>query len=61
MVPRFSLEAFGVLICSEVEPMSDGSDSVPLLMALLFSVEVLVKYGANLVSDFDPVASCFGE
>jgi hypothetical protein len=41
--------------------MSDGSDSVPLLMALLFSVEVLVKYGANLVSDFDPVASCFGE
>jgi hypothetical protein len=30
-------------------------------MASLFSTKVLVKYGANFVSDFDPVASCFGE
>jgi hypothetical protein len=43
------------------EPISEGSDSVPLLMASLFSTKVLVKYGANFVSDFDPVASCFGE
>jgi hypothetical protein len=41
--------------------MSEGSDSVPLLMALLFSAKVLVEYRANLVSDFDPNASCFEE
>jgi hypothetical protein len=41
--------------------MSEGSDSVPLLMALLFSAKALVEYRANLVSDFDPNASCFRE
>jgi hypothetical protein len=33
--------------------MSEWSDSVPLLMALLFSAHALVEYGANLVSNFD--------
>jgi hypothetical protein len=36
-------------------------DSAPLLVALLFSAKVLDEYRANFVSDFDPVASCFGE
>jgi hypothetical protein len=30
-------------------------------MVLLFSAKTLVKYGANLVSDFNGVASCFVE
>jgi hypothetical protein len=33
-----------------------GSDST----ALLFSAKALVKFKANLVSNFDPEASCFG-
>jgi heme/copper-type cytochrome/quinol oxidase subunit 3 len=41
--------------------MSEGSYSALLLMALLFSVKALVEYGANLVSDFNPGASCFWE
>jgi hypothetical protein len=44
----FSLEVF-------FEPVSEGSDSAPLLMALLSSAWALVDYGANLVSDFDRV------
>jgi heme/copper-type cytochrome/quinol oxidase subunit 3 len=32
-----------------------------MLMASLFSAKALVEYGANLVSDFDPDASYFGE
>jgi hypothetical protein len=61
----FSLEVFlfgfSILICTKVEPMSKGSDSVPLLMASLFGAKVFVEYRANLVSDFDLVATCFGE
>jgi hypothetical protein len=30
-------------------------------MALVFSAKMPVEYGANLVSDFDLGASCFGE
>jgi heme/copper-type cytochrome/quinol oxidase subunit 3 len=41
--------------------MSEGSDSTPLLMALLFSAKALVEYGANHVSDFDLEGSFFGE
>jgi hypothetical protein len=33
--------------------MSEGFDSVPLLMASLFDAKALVEYGANFVSDFD--------
>jgi hypothetical protein len=44
-----------VLICSEVEPMSEGADSAPMLMASLFGTVALVEYGANLVNDFDCV------
>jgi hypothetical protein len=29
-------------------------------MASLFCVKTLVEYGANLVSDFDPMDSCLG-
>jgi hypothetical protein len=43
----------------EVEPVSEGSDSTPPLMALLFNAKVLVEYIANFVSDFDPVTVCF--
>jgi hypothetical protein len=50
-VPLFSLEVF-------FEPMSEGSDSAPLLMASLCSAWVLVEYEANLISDFDQVR-CF--
>jgi hypothetical protein len=39
--------------------MSEGSDSVPPLMASLFSAEVLVEYSVNFASDFDLVDSCF--
>jgi hypothetical protein len=35
------------------EPVSKGSDSAPLLVASLFGAKVLVKYGANFVSDLD--------
>jgi hypothetical protein len=45
----------------KVEPMSRGPDSVRPLMASLLCIKMLVKYGANLVSDFDPQDSCFGE
>jgi hypothetical protein len=38
--------------------MSEGSDSVPLLMASLFNAKALVKYGANFVSDFNHEALC---
>jgi hypothetical protein len=41
--------------------MSKGSDRGPLLMTLLFSAKAPVDYEANLVSDFDLEASCFGE
>jgi hypothetical protein len=41
--------------------MSEGFDSAPLLMASLFSVNALVKYRVNFVSDFDLVNSSFGE
>jgi hypothetical protein len=41
--------------------MSEGSDCLPLLMASLFSVKMLIEYGAILVTDFDPKASCFGQ
>jgi hypothetical protein len=44
-----------------VEPMSEGPDSMPPLMDFLFRSKTLVEYRANFVSDFDPVASCFGE
>jgi hypothetical protein len=52
---------FNVSICTKVEPMSEGSDSAPLLMASLFGAKALIEHKANLVSDFDLVASCFGE
>jgi hypothetical protein len=62
VVPLFSSEVFlfgfSVSICTKVEPMSEGSDSAPLLMTLLFNAKALVKYRANFVSNFDPVASC---
>jgi hypothetical protein len=45
----------------KIEPMSKTSDSTPSLMALLFSTKALIEYRANLVSDFDLVASYFGE
>jgi hypothetical protein len=41
--------------------MSEGSDSMRLLMASLFGANALIKYRANLVSIFDPDALCFGE
>jgi heme/copper-type cytochrome/quinol oxidase subunit 3 len=41
--------------------MSEGSDSTHLLMASLFSTEALMEYRNNIVSNFDSVASCFGE
>jgi hypothetical protein len=41
--------------------MSEGTDSAPLPMALLFGARVLVEYGANHVSNFDLVVPCFGE
>jgi hypothetical protein len=41
--------------------MSEGSNSAPLLMASLLYATALGKYVANLVSDFDPETSCFGE
>jgi heme/copper-type cytochrome/quinol oxidase subunit 3 len=41
--------------------MSEGSDSAPSLMALLFSTKAFAEYRGNLVSDFDLVASSFGE
>jgi hypothetical protein len=41
--------------------MSEGSNSMPLLMASLFGAKAIIKYEANLVSDFDPEALCFGE
>jgi hypothetical protein len=41
------------LICTKVEPMSDGYDSASPLMASLFSAKALVEYGANFVSDFE--------
>jgi hypothetical protein len=41
--------------------MSEGADSAPMLMASLFGTVALVEYGANLVNDFDCVASCFGK
>jgi heme/copper-type cytochrome/quinol oxidase subunit 3 len=41
--------------------MSEGSDSAPLLMASRFGAGALVEYGANLVSNFGPAASCFLE
>jgi hypothetical protein len=37
--------------------MSEGTDSVPLLMALLFGVVAPVEYKANLVSYFDSVVT----
>jgi hypothetical protein len=43
---------FGVLICTKLEPLSNGSDSTPPLMASLFNTIALVKYRANFVSDF---------
>jgi hypothetical protein len=49
------------LICTKVEPRSEGSDSAPPLMASLFSAKVLIKYATNFVSDFDSVDSCVGE
>jgi heme/copper-type cytochrome/quinol oxidase subunit 3 len=55
------LFGFGVSVCTKGETMSEGSNSVPQLMALLFSVKALVEYRANFVSDFDPMASRFGE
>jgi hypothetical protein len=42
------------------EPMSEGSDSTPLLMASIASAWALVEYEANLVSDFDLVHSFGG-
>jgi hypothetical protein len=41
--------------------MSEGYDSVSLLMASLFGAKVLVEYRASFASDFDHVTSCFGE
>jgi hypothetical protein len=50
-VPLFALEVY-------FEPMSEGSDSTPFLMASLFNMKVHIEYGANNVSDFDPKALC---
>jgi hypothetical protein len=47
--------------CVNVEPMSERSNSTPSLMASLFSARVLVEYRASFASNFDLVASCFGE
>jgi hypothetical protein len=44
-----------------LKPMSEGSDSVPLLMASLFSAKALVEYSANLVSDFNRVLMFWGK
>jgi hypothetical protein len=52
---------FSVSVCTKVEPMSEGFDSVPLLMASLLGAKAFIEYRASLVSDFDLVASCFGE
>jgi hypothetical protein len=41
--------------------MSEGSDTTLILMASLFSVDTLVEYEAQFVSDFDTKGSCFGE
>jgi hypothetical protein len=41
--------------------MSEGSDSMPLLIALLFGARVLVEYRSNFISDFNPLVSYFGE
>jgi hypothetical protein len=64
-MPLFSsndfLFEFSVSICTRVEPMSEGYDSVSLLMASLFGAKVLVEYRASFASDFDHVTSCFGE
>jgi hypothetical protein len=43
------------------KPMSEGSDTTLILMASLFSVDTLVEYEAQFVSDFDTKGSCFGE
>jgi hypothetical protein len=53
-VHLFSSEVFFV-------PMSEGPNSAPLLMASLPSAQLLVEYGANLVSDFDRCSHTSGE
>jgi hypothetical protein len=45
----------------KIEPKSKGSNCAPSLMSSLFSAKAFVEYRGNLVSDFDLVASSFGE
>jgi hypothetical protein len=49
-VPHFS---------SEVFPMSEGSGSVSVLVASLFSLVAPVEYGASFTSDFSLTDSNF--
>jgi apolipoprotein N-acyltransferase len=69
-VPLFLSEVFLVpyilgvpLFSSKVFSLANErkADSAPLLVASLLGAQALVKYGSNLISDFDHEDSCFGE